>query len=425
MRAEPAPVVIVGASLGGLRTAEALRRAGYAGDITLVGSEPHLPYMRPPLSKDALTGAVRHATIALPRRLAEGTVEGTVKGTVTWALGTRAVAADLEAHHLVTDAGERLGYTALVIATGVRPRQVVPSAGQAQGCHRLRTLEDAQGLNAALRPGTRVVVAGAGFMGCEVAASARKRGCHVTVVGSQTVPMQQPLGPELGARLRQTHEHYGVDFVMNARVERLVGDHASAGVVLEDGTVLPADVLVEAAGSLHNTEWLVGNDLDLDAGVLTDSALRALRTDGTPWRDVFAVGDVARFPHPLRDGTPQTIEHWNIPTETARRAGRVIALTTAGDPALIDVLNEPFAPMPTFWSDQFDIHLLAYGVLDRADEVTCLERGEGVECVYGYRRNGVLIGVCGIGLRSTVRRYRELIGTQETAPHRVATGSHR
>ena len=411
--AAPAPVVIVGASLGGLRTAEALRRGGYAGGITLVGSEPHPPYMRPPLSKDALIGEIAKATIALPHRLGDS--------ALSWALNTRAVAADLGERYVVTHAGQRLPYAALVIATGVRPRQVVPGTGNRHGCYRLRTLEDAQALSAALQPGRRVVIAGAGFVGCEVAASARKRGCRVTVVGSEAVPLQRPLGRQLGACIQQVHEEYGVDFVMTARVDGLAGDHASAGVVLQDGSVLPADVLVEAAGSVHNTEWLAGNDVEVDGGVLVDSALRALRADGTPWQDVFAVGDVARFPHPLCGARPRTIEHWNIPTETARRAGSIIALTMSGDPRLEAVVNDRFAPMPTFWSDQFDLHLLAYGVLDGADEILCLDRGDGIECVYGYYRDGNLTGVCGIGMRKAVRHYRELIVPDAAAWPSTAT----
>lgn len=416
MGSDAAPVVIVGASLGGLRTAETLRRAGYDGDITLVGDEVHPPYMRPPLSKEGLLGDVQHARIALPHRLAE---------SVTWRLGTRAVAADLEARHVVTDAGETLPYSRLVAATGLRPRPVVPSAGPAQGTYRLRTLDDAGRLGAVLRPGTRVLVAGAGFLGCEVAASARRRGCDVALIGSQQVPMQTPLGAELGARLRELHEQHGVRFLMNSKVDRLVGADVDTGVVLTDGTVLRADVLVEAAGSVPNTEWLAGNDLDLTGGVLTDSAMRALRTDGSPWTDVFAVGDLARFPHPLRDDRPGSIEHWNIPTETARRAGTVIALTAVGAPELDHIVAQPFSPMPTFWSDQFDAQLLAFGILEGADEIVCLEQGDDIECVYGYRREGVLTGVCGIGMRSALRRYREVIATDAARPVIIAAGMSR
>jgi NADPH-dependent 2,4-dienoyl-CoA reductase/sulfur reductase-like enzyme len=153
---------------------------------------------------------------------------------------------------------------------------------------------------------------------------------------------------------------------------------------------------VEAIGSHENTEWLDGNNLDTSAGVLTSNNLRAVRSDGTEWENVFAVGDVARFPNPVYDGEPRRIEHWNIPTETAKRVAQVFTGQANGE----------FRPIPSFWSDQYDNHLLAYGVLALADDIRLEDGDVSGNCVFGYYRGGRMVGVCGIGMRSVVQSYR-------------------
>jgi hypothetical protein len=180
---------------------------------------------------------------------------------------------------------------------------------------------------------------------------------------------------------------------------------------------LECDVLVEAIGSHENTEWLQGNDIDVTAGVLTDDALRAVRaSNGAPWNNVFAIGDVARFVNPIFDETPRRVEHWNIPTDSAKRVGKVVA-TMLGDgiggvaaapEVLNEVLNEGFAPIPSFWSDQYDMHILAYGLLGLADEIKLIDGELSGDCVFGYYRGGKMVGVCGIGLRSVVQKYRSV-----------------
>ncbi|BDZ45201.1 NAD(P)/FAD-dependent oxidoreductase [Naasia aerilata] len=403
------PVVIVGASLGGLRTAEALRRSGYAGPVTVFGDEPHAPYNRPPLSKDVLAGGeVTHAAVAFPQRAATA--------DVLWRLGTRIGSADLERRRVRTADGEEVGYRALVVATGLRPKRLFPRTAALAGAFALRTLDDAGELSAALTPGTRVVIAGSGFVGCEVAATARQLGCEVTVVGSSGLPMLGPLGEALAEDLMERHEQRGVSFHMGTHVAEVIGRDLVEGVRLADGSELACQVLVEAIGSVHNTEWLSGNDVDADLGLRTDSAMRVLRVDGSPWPDVFAVGDVARFPNAIYGDTPASIEHWNIPTETAKRAGRVLALQLAGDPGLADAVAERFAPIPSFWSDQYDIRLLAYGLPALADRVELLAGRRGEDCVYGYFVGAELVGVCGIGMRSEVMRHRDEVSRYGQLP---------
>jgi 3-phenylpropionate/trans-cinnamate dioxygenase ferredoxin reductase subunit len=382
------PVVIVGASMGGLRTAEALRRFGYDGAITVFGDEDYAPYNRPPLSKEVLAESVSHDAVAFEMRAAVA--------DVNWVLGTRVLSADLE-HSTVTDHNYEVHpYAALVIATGLRPRRLRVPNDDLRGRHAVRTLDDAIALRAELVAGARVVIVGAGFIGCEVAATARKLGCDVTIVAPGVHPMLRPLGQELAAEMQRRHEAQGVVFLMKREVSDLIGTTSVTGVLLDDGTTVECDLLVEAIGSHENTEWLDGNDLDTTAGVLTSNNLRAVRGDGTEWDNVFAVGDVARFPNPVYDHECRRIEHWNIPTETAKRVGQVFTGQAQGE----------FRPIPSFWSDQYDNHLLAYGVLALADEIR-LEDGElAGDCVFGYYRNGVMVGVCGIGMRSVVQSYR-------------------
>ena len=398
------PVVIVGASMGGLRVAEALRRFGYSGPITAIGDEPYAPYNRPPLSKEVLAKEVSHEAVAFAQRPATE--------DVNWLLGTRVVSADLE-HQTVTDSnGDVHAYSALIAATGLRPKRLQVANGELAGRHAVRTLDDAIGLRAALVPGARVVILGAGFIGCEVAATARKLGCQVTVVAPGVHPIVRPLGVELAKEIQRRHEAEGVRFVMKTTITELIGENRIAGVVLDDGEQLACDVLIEAIGSHANTEWLTDTDTDITDGILTDGAMRAIRTDGTVHENVFAIGDVARFANPLFDDVARRVEHWNIPTDTGKRVGQVLSAMLNGAENWPAVLDEKFAPIPSFWSDQYEMHILAFGLLALADEVKLIHGEIEGDCVFGYYRAGSMVGVCGIGLRSTVQGYRAAVGNQ-------------
>jgi len=392
------PVVIVGASMGGLRTAEALRRFGYAGPITVIGAEMWAPYNRPPLSKEVLANEVSHQAVAFEQRAATS--------DVNWVLGTRVVALDAARNSVTDDLGAVHEYSALVVATGLRPRRLNLPNGALNGRHVLRTLDDAIGLRTALVPGAKVVIAGAGFVGCEVAATASKLGCTVTVVGRDAHPMVRPLGPALAAEMQRRHEAHGVHFLMRRDVSDLLGGTSVEAVLLDDGTELPCDVFVEAIGSDANVEWLEGNDIDLSDGVLVDSAMRALRNNGQVIENVFAIGDLARFTNPDFDSVARRVEHWNIPTETGKRAGAVIAAQLNGSEKWPAILEEPFKPVPSFWSDQYDVHLLAFGSLALADRQVLVAGEISGDCVFEYYFGEQLVGVCGIGTRSVVQSYR-------------------
>ncbi|MGW5655299.1 NAD(P)/FAD-dependent oxidoreductase [Streptomyces humi] len=387
-------IVVAGASMAGLRAAEQLRAAGWTGAITLVGAEPHMPYNRPPLSKEVLAGRAPFESLAFRPRASVADVE--------WLLGRKAVAARLDRRTVRLDDGSVLSYDGLVVATGTRPRRL-RCAGPSAGRHTVRTLDDAQGLRAALtRPGARVVVVGAGFIGCEVAATAVGLGvAEVTVVDPLPLPMAGPLGELLGRALRRRHERRGVRFVLGAGVAGFAGADRVTGVVLDDGSVLPADVVVESVGSVANTEWLDGNGLDLRDGVLTDPLLRV---GGRP--EVVAVGDVARFPNARYDGVPRRVEHWSIPTDSAKHAAKALVGHLHGaEPEL-----PPFAPLPTFWSDQHDFRLQSFGApLLGKDDVRVLDGDPDGDVLVGYHRDGRLVGVVALGgqaVASAAARYR-------------------
>jgi len=392
------PVVIVGASMGGLRTAEALRRFGYLGPITVIGEEPHKPYNRPPLSKEVLANSVTHEAVAFEERAATA--------DVNWVLGTRAVSVNLE-HNSVTDSSDVIHiYSALVIATGLRPRRLNLPNGDLTGRFALRTLDDAIALREQLKPGTDVVIVGGGFIGCEVAATASKLGCDVTVVHNAAHPMLRPLGTELAKQMQLRHEAEGVRFLLNRSVVDLVGETSITEVHIDDGSSIACDVLIEAVGSHQNTEWLEDTSIDISDGVLVDSSMRAINQSGQLIPNVYAIGDVARFANPIFDDVARRVEHWNIPTETAKRAASVIAVQFNDNEKFEALIQEQFKPVPSFWSDQYDVHLLAFGSLGLADKVSLVAGGVADECVFEYHRDNRLVGVCGIGMRSVVQSYR-------------------
>ncbi|MFI5805826.1 NAD(P)/FAD-dependent oxidoreductase [Streptomyces sp. NPDC051561] len=336
-------IVVAGASLGGLRTAEQLRRNGFTGELVVVGDEPHMPYNRPPLSKEVLAGKASFDSVTFRPKAAVA--------DVVWRLGGAIVSADLATRVVRLADGEELPYAGLVVATGLRPRRLDvpgPGPGPAQGRHVIRTIDDALALRHALRPGVQLVVVGAGFVGCEVAATARGLGAEVTVVEPEPLPLRRPLG-ELPARaLLERHRAQGVRFALGRTVTRFTG-HAGrvTGVELDDGTRVPADAVVEAVGALPNTGWLAGNGLDLSDGVLCDGQLRAVGASG-----VVAVGDVARFPNPRYDTVARRVEHWSVPGDSAKHAARVLLGQETAD---------PFAPLPSFWSDQYTYRIQSFG----------------------------------------------------------------
>ena len=385
-------VVIVGAGLGGLRAAETLRAAGYAGAITVVGDEEYLPYNRPPLSKEALAGGIDVASLEFRRK--------PIVDDVRWLLGTPVVGSDLAARTVTLSDGTVLAFDGLVAASGIRPRRL-PIPGPADGRFALRTAADALAVREYLTPGAVVIIMGAGFIGCEAAATAIKLGCTVHVVALDEEPMIRPLGAELGAAMRRRHEARGVHFHLGQTIDSFAGADRVRSVSLSDGTELPADIVIEAVGSVSNTEWLRGNDLDLSDGLLTDSSMQV----HTALAPLVAVGDLARHPNGHFGGVPRRIEHWNIPTETAKRAGPTIAAILRGE----EPDRSPFLAMPAFWSDQYEFTLQSFGMPGIADRVEVVSGAVDEPCIVEYSDASGLVGVVGIDRTAEVAPYRKAL----------------
>jgi NADPH-dependent 2,4-dienoyl-CoA reductase/sulfur reductase-like enzyme len=396
--------VVVGAGLGGLRAAEGLRASGYADELVVVGDERHAPYNRPPLSKEALADEIVHDRLEFRRRASVD--------DVVWRFGEEVTAVDLDGR-MVVIGDERLTWDALVLATGVSARRIPvpgPAPAAAAGRYVVRTLDDAVALREALTPGARVVVLGAGFIGCEVAATARKLGCSVRCVALDPYPMVRPLGPMLAAELQRRHEEHGVEFHLGVGVTEILGTERVTGVVLTDGTVLEADVLVEALGSTCNVALLQGQGFDLTDGVLADTALRPLR-DRVPLDGVAVVGDIARFPHVRFEDAAHRVEHWSVPTDTGKRAGAVLAAYLSGE-GYAEVVAAEWDLLPSFWSDQYEIRMQSYGMPGLADPdgIALLEGQLAGECIVGYHRGDDLVGVVGLGMLRALLAYRPRLG---------------
>jgi NAD(P)H-nitrite reductase large subunit len=396
-------VLVVGASLGGLRAAEQLRAADHSGAITVVGEEAHLPYNRPPLSKEILADegdddpARLHAKLAFSRRASVS--------DVTFLLGRQAVAADLTARMVTLDDGTVLSYDGLVVATGLRPRRLDVPGPQA-GRFAIRTLDDAVAVRKAVRGAPPVVVIGGGFVGIEAASTLRRQGLDVTVTCPEAIPQARVLGDEAGSSIRRHLEAAGIRFETGVSIAGLTGEATVVGVALSDGRTLRAGVVIEAIGSLCNVEWLAGNGLDLSDGAACDNNLSVA---GAP--DVVAVGDIARFPNPLFDDVPRRVEHWSMPAETAKRAAATLVAGLTGRP----VPPTPFTPVPSFWSDQLDLRLQAYGSPAlgpdaRVEEGDTSSPRDGLKVT--YHRDGQHVGTLAVSLPpGRLRELRQAFGS--------------
>ena len=390
------PVVIVGAGLGALRTAESLRKAGSSEPILVIGDEAHHPYNRPPLSKEALSAGIDPASLEFRRKPTINDVE--------WRLGSKVVSSNLSEHLIELENGESITMSGLVVASGIRPRQL-PISGPESGRFVLRTADDASRLHEQMRPGTRLLIMGAGFIGCEVAATARGLGCEVTIVALDSEPMIRPLGADLGRAMRRHHEAHGVRFHLGRTVTEFLGEETITAAQLDDGTVVKTDLVLEAIGSIPNTEWLDGNGLDLSNGVLTDGYLRIIDAP----LPAVAVGDVARHPNALFPGETYRIEHWNMPTEMGKFAGDTLATLLRGT----DPSGEAFQGLPSFWSDQYDLQLQSFGIPGIAQEYQLVDGSYDEACIVEYRNNSELVGVIGVNRTAELAPYRKALLTRE------------
>jgi NADPH-dependent 2,4-dienoyl-CoA reductase/sulfur reductase-like enzyme len=385
-------VAVVGASLAGLSAARALREQSYDGRIVVIGDEVHAPYDRPPLSKEFLAGTASLDDIAL------GAPDDDDLG-LEWRLGTAAVGLDRLSRSVLLDDGTQIRADGVVLATGARARRLPGSEGLG-GVHVLRSLDDAIALRDDLATAGRLVVIGAGFIGAEVASTARTLGLEVTVVETQPVPLAGPLGADMGAVCAGLHADHGTRLLVGTGVAGLVGTGRVEAVELTDGTRLPADVVVVGIGAVPNVEWLADSGVALGNGVLTD-ARGATNTPG-----VVAVGDcAATWSVPAERHV--RIEHW---TNALEQPATVAAtLLGAGEPAP--------TPVPYFWSDQYGARIQFAGSRREGDvarvvEGSCADRSFLVV----YERDERPVAVLGMNQPRLFTRWRRQLRSAVPTP---------
>ena len=388
-------VVVVGASLAGLRAVESLRTEGYDGQLTLIGAETHLPYDRPPLSKKVLAGEWESDRIALRRPDQIEALQLDLR------LGQRAERLDASARVIELADGSTVAYDGLVIATGAQPRRL-PDQPALAGVVELRTLDDALALRALLDGAPhRVVVIGAGFIGAEVAATARQRGLEVTIVEALPVPLARGLGPAMGMACGLLHGDNGVDLRLGVGVAALEGGTRVERVHLTDGSVIAADVVVVGIGVSPATGWLEGSGLELRDGVVCDATLAT----GLP--GVFAAGDVARWPNG-RFGEEMRVEHWTNANEQGALAAKNLLATGGADGSGAGVA-EAYEPVPFFWSDQYGARLQYLGRASGDDEVQVVHGSIDERAwVALYGHGGRLRGALGVNMPKLLAGYRKL-----------------
>lgn len=371
--------VIVGASLAGANAAQTLRTEGFTGDIVMIGQEPERPYERPPLSKDYLLG---------DKELDEAFVH-----PLSWyqdqridlRLSTKVTALDPAAKTLTLSSGEQVGYEKVLIATGARPRRL----NLGGNVRYLRTMADSKALRQELKPGARVVVIGAGWIGLEVAAAGRKHGAEVSVVERDSLPLRNVLGDELGAIYRDIHLSHGVKFHFG----RSIVSASDGSVTLDDGTSLPADLIVVGVGVEPETELAVGAGLDVGNGIIVSESLR------TSAEDVYACGDVANWQHPLI-GERIRVEHW----ENARQSGMAAAKSMLGQQVSYDWI-------PYFYSDQYDVGMEYSGFvrLDRYPQVIFRGSVEAHEFVAFWVTDGRIMAGMNVNIWDVQDDIRALV----------------
>ena len=380
-------ILIAGAGLAGLRAAQAARAAGHEGEIILIGDEPHPPYTRPPLSKELLKGEQTAEGCAFP---------GLEVLEAELRLSTTITAVDADAHTVTLIDGTTLDYGRLILATGVRARALPHLTGG----HTLRDLADAAKLSDALAHTRKLAIVGAGFIGCEVAASARHRGVDVALIDLAPQPLL-PLGPELGARCAQLHRDRGVELHLGAAIDAVDDE----GVHLADGTAVPADLVLIAVGAQPNTEFLGASGIELapDGGVVCDATLTSVSDP-----DVLAAGDIAFWPHPGAGGERVRVEHWT----TAAEHGRLAGANATKDPAERAAHVAP----PYFWSDQYELKIQSVGFPARAARIEIVEEEIGSHpprlIAEALGEDGELVGAVAFNHARRLAEYRRRLAVE-------------
>ena len=377
--------VIAGANLTGGRAAEALRKEGFDGRVVLIGAEPDPPYERPPLSKEYLRGQVPREKIFIHK---PGFYE---EQRIELRLGVRATGLDLQERAVELEGGERIAFDRLLLATGGRPRRLAAPGSDLDGIYELRTVADSERIAAQLQPGRRLVVIGAGFIGAEVAASARMQGLDVTVLEMSPVPLGRALGEEMGRLYGEIHREHGVELLTGEAIDRFEGSGRVERVVGASGRAIDCDFVVVGVGIEPATELAEQAGLAVENGIVVDEYAE------TSVAGVFAAGDVARFYHPVLQERLR-VEHW----ANAQNQGVLAAKNMLGR-------REAYVEIPWFWSDQYDLNLQYVGHASSWDEIVMRGDVAGRKFTAFYLKDGRLRAALALNRFKDIRPSRELI----------------
>jgi 3-phenylpropionate/trans-cinnamate dioxygenase ferredoxin reductase subunit len=391
-----AGMVIVGAGEAGTRAAFALREEGYTGPVSLIGAERHLPYERPPLSKDTMTlaGAGMKAIADAGRFEQTG---------IRLVLSAAAISIDRAAREVKLESGVSFGYEKLLLATGARPRRLA-MAENSRRCVYLRTHDDAEAIRAHLRPNVRIAVIGGGFIGLELAAAARMRGCAVTIIEAEKRLLTRAVPAEIAAVLHEAHAKSGVDIRCGAAITAISNHGDGVSIALADGASIEVDACIVGIGAIPNT------DLAEQAGLAVENGIRVDARMATSDPHIFAAGDCCSFPLDVYAGRRVRLEAWR----NAQDQGNLAARNMLGR-------QEDFVAIPWFWSDQFDLSLQIAGLVEEGVETVRREIGEGAFILFHLAADGRLVAASGIGQGNAVARdirLAEMLIAKKVAPPR-------
>lgn len=393
--------MVIGAGECGGRAALALRDLGFEGPVTLVGDEPHLPYERPPLSKEAMTGeAPSIKAIATDALFAERSIRHIHS--------VRAVAVDRAAHVVQLSDGSSLSYQKLLLATGSVPR-TLPMPGLGERCVYLRTFNDALAIRAHLSAGNRVAIIGGGFIGLELAAAARKLGAAVTVIEAQPRILMRGVPAEIAEIIHKAHETEGVAIRAGQGIASIDDDGAEVGITLADGRKVIADLTVIGIGAMPVTALAAESGLTIDNGIAVDEHLR------TADPDIFAAGDCCSFPLAVYGGRRVRLEAWR----NAQEQGALAAKNMLGADAA-------HAAVPWFWSDQYGLTLQIAGLSDEGKSIVRRDLDDGAFILFHLAQDGRLVAASGIGPGNAVARdirLAEMLIAKRASPAPEALGS--
>ena len=390
-------IVIVGAGLAGVSAAERLREQGFFGEIVVIGKEKHKPYNRTPLSKGLLTGEVR---------IDELPIRTYTRLDVQWELGCDVSGLNISQRLVYRRGAPDVRFDGLIIASGVRARHLADAPMDSPHVWTLRTIEDARAIDRVMTKASRIAIVGGGFLGCELASTARERGIAATIIDRSSTVLHRALGAPLGAVIGDLHRKAGVHLHLGVAVRSWSEQRHGAQLTLNDGETVDADLVVIGVGTEPETEWLQSSGLDTSDGVLCDATGHVLNANGIRINNIVAAGDVARWPNERFDQTPRRVEHWINAIEMGR---------ASADALLAGTQAKSFTPIPRFWSHQHGVRIQASGIPSIGTDMQIMD-GSVVKrrFIAGFTRHSdhgpILVGAVAVDMPRAILHWHDRIG---------------